>query len=112
MKRHRLNRKGSKVRKKRLSGLTFNVHEADGTTKRMHFASEKELVDELVANFDGQAFWLGSERFWELPEEYQFKKYSEKKIRELARETLTYLYSTHMVSQFEHKEYEWKGKKK
>jgi hypothetical protein len=110
MKRSRLSRKGSKVRKKRLKGFTFNVHEADGTTKRMHFSSEKELLDSIVAGFDGQAFWLGSERFWELPEEFQFKKYSEEKVRELAKESLPYLYDTHMVSQFEHKEYHWKKK--
>jgi len=111
MKRSRLKRGGSKVRKKRLKGFTFNIHEADGTTKRMHFSSEKELLDELVAGFDGQSFWLGSENLAELPEEEQFKDYPEKKIRELAKEVvLPYLYDTHMVSQFGHKEYQWKKK--
>ena len=90
-----MTRTGSRFRKKRLKGFTLIVHEADGTTSRMHFKSEKELIDAL--EFDGQAFWLGSERIWELPEEEQFKDYSEAKIRKLAKESLAYLYDTHMV---------------
>lgn len=96
MKRSRLKRGGSKVRKRRLKGFTLKVHEADGTTKKMHFNSEKELIDAI--EFDGQSFWLGSENVGELPEEDQFKDYSDAEVRSLIKETvLPFLYDTHVV---------------
>jgi len=55
---------------KKLSGFYITIYNADGTEKKKHFASDKELMN--MIEFDGQTFWLDSESLGEVSDELQW----------------------------------------
>jgi len=80
--------------------FTLKIYQADGTTAKRTFKSKKELINELISGFDGQAFWLNSERLGEVPDEIQYNwkkltpKYLEKMIKGVY---IPYLFDTRLV---------------
>jgi len=73
------------------------VHKPDGTEGFRSFKSQKQLKEELIANFDGQAFWLDGERLAEVPEELQWdwKRLTPLYLNRFVRDTLMpYIFET------------------